>query len=197
MSSLQSQIESLLFIAIKPLSFKALQDKTTAKNKEMIEKAVLALEEKYNQEGSGINIQRIGEKVQMVTSSENTEMISDYVKDETTGDLTPASLETLTIIAYRGPVSKSEIELIRGVICTLILRNLLMRGLIEEKKDDSGLISLYSITFEFLKYLGINSVEELPDFKELNADENLQNLLHPEEVQESQKEEVSDTSKLK
>jgi segregation and condensation protein B len=197
MSVLQSQIESLLFISVRPLSYKVLQEKTGTKKKEDIIGALEGLKAKYNIEGSGVSIQHIDDKVQMVTAGENAELIGEYLKEETTGELTPASLETLTVIAYRGPISKTELELIRGVNCSLILKNLLMRGLIEESKDADGLISMYQITFDFLKYLGIREARELPEYESLNSDENLQKLLHPDEVQESEKEEVGDMSEIK
>ncbi len=195
MSSLQSHIESLLFIAIKPLTLKALQDITKASRKD-VEAVVEALATKHNTEASGIALQRIGDKVQMVTAPDNGQLISEYIKDEATGDLTPASLETLTVIAYRGPISKTELELIRGVNCTLILRNLLMRGLIEEQTDASGLMTTYQVTFEFLKYLGMTDTAQLPDYAALNDDKHLQELLNPQQAQEASAQTASDTSEL-
>lgn len=175
--ALATQIESLLFVSIRPLSVKELMDKTESKKKDEVENALVDLIKKYNTEGSGITIQRIDDKVQMVTSKDTSEMISEHLKSEVSGELTPASLETLTVIAYRGPISKSELELIRGVNCSMIIRNLLIRGLVEERKGAKDLVPSYQITFEFLRYLGLSDVKELPDFANLNSDENLKNLL--------------------
>jgi len=71
----------------------------------------------------------------MTTAKESSEIVEKFLKEELTGEMTRPQLETLTIIAYRGPMTKMEIEQIRGVNCSLILRNLLMRGLVEAKLD--------------------------------------------------------------
>ena len=81
------------------------------------------------------------------------------------------------MIAYKGPVTKPEIEQIRGVNCSLILRNLLLRGLIEETGSVGG-EARYSITIPFLQYLGVSSVKELPDYEGLNAHETLKAVLN-------------------
>lgn len=175
--NLAAKIESLLFISIRPLSVKELMERLEVKKKEEVEAAIDALMLKHNVEGSGIAIQKIEDKIQMVTSATNSQMVSDYLKEEVSGELTPASLETLTVIAYRGPITKPELELIRGVNCSLILRNLLIRGLVEEKKTSKDLVPSYQITFDFLRYLGLSEAKELPDFDKLNSDENLKNLL--------------------
>jgi len=173
MSNLKSKIESLLFISPRPLAIKKLGE-LVGKNKTEVETAIKELMEEYK--NRGLEIKRIGDKVQMMTSGENYKLAQDFVKDEITGELTKPSLETLTVIAYRGPVSKPELEMIRGVNCSLILRNLMMRGLIEEI-DDKERGELYQVTFDFLKHLDINDVAELPDYEKLNNDENLQKLL--------------------
>jgi len=195
MKNIQVIIESLLFISIKPLTSKNLIERTGAK-KEEVEQAIEAIMQKYNQEGYGVRIQKIDDKVQMVTAPESAELVKEFMKDETTGELTPASLETLTVIAYRGPINKHELELIRGVNCSLILRNLLMRGLIEEKKNADELLTTYQVTFDFLKYLGINETSELPDFNLLNSNDHLQQLLNPQAVQDELAESTPDTSTL-
>ena len=111
-----------------------------------------------------------------MTAPTTTAVAQEFVKEEMTGELTKPSLETLTVIAYRGPVSKPELELIRGVNCSLILRNLLIRGLIEEISDKQR-GRRYQITMDFLKFLGVSSPSELPKYQELNAAEMLQQLL--------------------
>ena len=93
------------------------------------------------------------------------------------GELTPPSVETLTIIAYRVPITKPAIEQIRGVNCSLILRNLLIRGLIEEHEDKQRLQNTYTISFEFLRHLGVDRVEDLPQYIELHADEIVQQFI--------------------
>ena len=176
MPSLKAQIESLLFITNQPLTLKRLASLVKAE-KEAVEKAVGELTADYKASERGIRLQRIADQVQMVTEAENARLVKDFIKEETTGELTRAALETLTIIAYRGPVSRAEIEQIRGVNCAVILRHLLIRGLIESFPDRKQMQSLDSITFDFLKFLGLNQQSELPDYGKLNSSESLAKIL--------------------
>ncbi|MBN1778963.1 MAG: SMC-Scp complex subunit ScpB [Candidatus Buchananbacteria bacterium] len=176
MADLKAKIESLLFITNQPLSVKRLIGLTKAEKTE-INKALDELMAEYNNKKGGLNLQKIGDQVQMVTSADNSKLVKDFIKEETTGDLTKASLETLTIIAYRGPVSRAEIEQIRGVNCSVILRNLAMRGLIDSNEDKTKMQIVYNITFDFLKFLGLNQQADLPDYEKLNSSQALQKLL--------------------
>ena len=181
MASLKSKIESLLFISNQPFSLKKLADLTKA-DKDKVNAAVEELIKDYNQSEKGIQIQKIGEKVQLATAGDNARMVKDYIKEETTGELSRAALETLTIIAYRGPVSRAEIEQIRGVNCAIILRHLLLRGLIEGRDDKKKMQMIYNITFDFLQFLGINEQSQLPDYEKLNSDEGLEKILDQSKI---------------
>lgn len=172
----QSRIESLLFIAGKPISVRKLAELTAAKEAEVRE-AAEALMTETNAEHRGVHVMKVGESYQMVTAPAASGLAKAFVKSEQAADLTRPSLETLTIIAYRGPVTKVELEQIRGVNCSLILRNLLIKGLVEPKEDRGKKTTVYEITFDFLRFLGLNRVEELPDYEKLNSDENLRKLL--------------------
>jgi len=174
--SLKSKIESLLFVSIRPLNIGKIAEMLEA-DKDEVKTALEELFVQYSDKEKGINIQKQADKYQMVTNAENGKIIRDFLKDETTGELTPASLETLTVIAYRGPIAKTELELLRGVNCSLILRNLLIRGLIEEKEDKKNMTTTYEISFDFMQHLGIKEAKELPDFDKLNSDENLLKFL--------------------
>ncbi|MBI5621519.1 SMC-Scp complex subunit ScpB [Candidatus Falkowbacteria bacterium] len=173
MSTLQSKLESLLFISPKPFGLKQLPDLVGA-DREAVGEALKTLMTEYAERG--IIIKKVDDKFQMMTSGDNYKLAQDFVREEITGELTRPSLETLTVIAYRGPVSKPELEMIRGVNCSMIIRNLLMRGLIEETEDKQRGY-LYQVTLDFLKFLGIQEARQLPDFDKLNNDENLQKLL--------------------
>lgn len=175
--SLASKLESILFIAGKPLSFKRLAALAGCKEKEVAE-AIIILKEKYNQEESGLQIMIDGKEAQFMTNPRNRALVTEYVKDETTGELTRPSLETLTIIAYRGPITKLEMEQIRGVNCSLILRNLMIRGLIKAEEDKTRADTVYSVSFDFLKFLGIREPSELPDYEKLRANDLLDRLLN-------------------
>jgi segregation and condensation protein B len=186
MPNLKSQIESLLYISNKPLTAAKLAELAGAE-KGAAEEALKALEEEYDKrENSGIRVLRQGDKVQMATSPDNAEIIQGFLKDEVAGELTRPSLETLTIVAYRGPISKAELEQIRGVNCSLILRNLMIKGLVESSEDKKMGVALYGVTFDFLRHLGISAVGELPDYEKLSQAETLDKLLNlPEREPES------------
>jgi len=177
------KIESLLFVASKPMSTRKIAD-LLGVDDEVVRTGIETLKQLYNTEERGIQIAQHGSSVQMVTSPFNAKVVADFLKDERSGELTRPSLEALTIIAYRGPLAKSEIDLIRGVNCSLILRNLLIRGLISSREDKERMVTLYEISFDFLRHLGIRDVHELPNFLELNKDEHLDRLLNPKKLTE-------------
>lgn len=180
MNELNSKIESILFLESKPLTIKKLA-KVCSVTEEEVQHAVAALQNEYTERKSGVTIVTEGDHVQCMTAPANAEFIRTYIKDETTGELTRPSLETLTIVAYRGPVAKSEIELIRGVNCSLILRNLMIRGLVEEVGETETGSPIYRTTVEFLRFLGVHSANELPDYADLNQNIHLQELLNAQQ----------------
>mgnify|MGYP001329826078 CR=1 FL=1 len=185
MSDLKSQIESLLFTASKPLSVAKIAELLEVSKPEAKE-ALNALTKQYADEKRGIQITKNLFSYQMTSSPDASKVIKKFLKDEISGELTPPSLEALTVIAYRGPLRKEEIEKIRGVNCSLILRNLLLRGLVEAhdgkelKKEKDSYISgetYYAVTFEFLRFLGLNETNQLPDYEKLRHNEGLEKLL--------------------
>ncbi|MCU0679561.1 MAG: SMC-Scp complex subunit ScpB [Planctomycetes bacterium] len=179
MDDLKSKIESLLFIAAKPLSLKQLSELTKKDIKE-VETAGEELVKKYKAGQTGIQIIQSGGKLQMVSAPENAKVIQEFIKDETTGELTRPSLEALTIIAYRGPIAKTDLDRIRGVNCSLIIRNLLLRGLVEAKFDKQKNETYYNVTFDFIRFLGVNDVKELPEYERLHQDDTIDRMLAAE-----------------
>lgn len=177
--SIKSQIESLLFISAKPMTAKNLADliKVTAKEVEAAGEELVA---EYQENKKGVQIIRNGASFQMVSSPENTKLVQEFIKDETTGDLSRPSLEALTIIAYRGPIAKLDLDRIRGVNCSLILRNLLIRGLIEADFNKTKNETYYRVTMDFVRFLGLNDLKELPDFEKLNQDDTIDRVLAPQ-----------------
>src|SRR3989344_1219792 len=173
---IKSQLESLLLVTSKPVSVAKLVEVLKAKPKE-VEESLKELAGQYNQSAGGIRLIRNNNSVQLASNPDNAELVKLYLKDDITGELTEPSLETLTIVAYRQSVSKAELEQIRGVNCSLILRNLMIRGLVAAEYDKTRAATVYSVTMDFLKHLGISSVIDLPDFEKLNSDENLGKLL--------------------
>ncbi len=163
----KSQLESILFVAIKPLTPKDLSNLIGVK----IDEVKAALEElvnDYKNSGRGLALISNNGQYQLTTSSENSSLVKDFLKDEINGELSQPSLEALTIIAYRGPISKLELEKIRGVNCSLIIRNLLLRGLIEEKFNKTKNENYYTVTNDFIRFLGLNSLSDLPEYEKLN-----------------------------
>ncbi|MCB9802738.1 SMC-Scp complex subunit ScpB [Candidatus Nomurabacteria bacterium] len=169
-------LESLLLALGKPIAKKELLTLFES-SKEELDQVIFELQEKYNKAESGIHLAINNEKIQFVTNPEYADFLREFFEDESSGELSKPSLETLTIIAYRQPISKEELEQIRGVNCSVILRNLMIRGLIESREEKNDLAAKYSVTLDFLRHLGIDSVEALPEFASLNSNENLEKLL--------------------
>ncbi|MFH0955668.1 MAG: SMC-Scp complex subunit ScpB [Candidatus Falkowbacteria bacterium] len=174
--SIKSKIESLLFISAKPMAASQLASLLKVDKKEIIKSADELLAD-YKAGQAGVQIIKDGSKYQMVSAPANAKIIQEFIKDETTGELSRPSLEALTIIAYRGPVSKIDLDRIRGVNCALILRNLLLRGLIDGKFDKKKNEIYYTATFDFIRFIGLNDIKELPDYKRLNQDDTIDKML--------------------
>lgn len=176
MQDLRSKIESVLFVSSTPLSRVRLAKMLDA-GKDEITQAIAVIKEKWNTDESGVFLIENGDDVQLMSRPENAEVVSTFLKDETSGELTRPALETLSIIAYRQPITKPELEQIRGVNCSLIVRNLLMRGLIEEKEDGTRMQVVYSVTVDFVRLLGLSSLEDLPEYQILRVHPFVQDML--------------------
>lgn len=174
--TLKRDLESLLFVAAHPLSVKKLAQ-LTKHEPAAVASALAELQQEYNRDEKGIQIQQSGQQFQFVSSPLAAKLVTEFLRDEQSGDLTDPAIETLTIIAYRGPLAKSELDQIRGVNCSLILRHLLIQGLVEMNEDKNEMVVKYSVTFDFLRFLGLRSIAELPDYEKLRHDENLRELL--------------------
>ena len=160
-----ASFEALLFIHGEPLSYKKIESVLGLKKGEA---EVLAAGFKKHLEEAGRGLQLISdkEKVQLATKPEFNKIVEDFVKDELTEDLSPASLEALAIVAYLGPISRAKLEYLRGVNSIVILRSLMIRGLVERLPDPehpSGF--LYRPTFELMKHLGLATKEDMPEYE--------------------------------
>lgn len=176
MDALQGQIESVLFVATKPMAIRQLARLIGSPEAE-VRKAVETLAQERNASETGIHVLLNEDAVQLVTNPAYAEIVQSFTEQELDPDLTRPSLETLTIVAYRGPVTKPEIEAIRGVNCSLILRNLLLRGLIVEKDDAIKMQPVYALSTDALRYFGVHRIEELPDYQELHTNARIEQLL--------------------
>lgn len=177
--SLFSQIESILFVASQPLSYSVIAKALDA-DVAVVQEVVEQLRLRYNTTESGLHVFVVDETVRLGTNPDNIEVVEKFTKDEVAGELTKAQLETLTVVAYRGPITRPELEQIRGVNCAIILRNLQIRGLVDERNDDQALAPVYVISFEAMRHLGITSVEELSEYDVLRAHPHLDNILSEE-----------------
>jgi len=166
MCMLKSRIETILFTTAKPVAIKKLSQILGASEDE-ISKRVEQMKEEYKSSGCGFRIVSDGKFVEFASAPENEKVATDFFKIETQGELSKAALETLAVVAYKSPVSKTDIEEIRGVNCSFSLRNLMIRGLIE--KNNKNGINYYKITLDLLKKFGIEKVEDLPEYKIWNT----------------------------
>lgn len=159
---LDAKIEALLLVAGKEGTTVARLARVLEASENEIEAALLMLEER--QQGRGIRIQRHRDRVRLVTAAEAADLVRAFLQVEGQARFSRAALETLAIIAYRQPISKPEIDRIRGVNSDAVLRRLLEMGLIEEvgRADAPGRPILYGTTPRFLEAFGLTSLEELP-----------------------------------
>ena len=174
---LKSAIESILFLSGEPVSLAKIA-KITGNDVSEVDQIVTGLQDEYAAAKRGIVILRKEQEVQMATDPENAQIIDQLVKSEIQENLSKAGLEVLSIIAYRGPITRVEVEAIRGVNCSFTVRSLMMRGLlerIENPKDNRGY--LYKISFDFLKKLGIDSIDKLPDYETLSKDDRIDSII--------------------
>lgn len=165
-------IESILLVAEKPVAIKELSACTGAMSSE-VQKALTELINEYKDRG--IKIIKKGEYFSLVTDPENAEAVSKFLNEELRHDLSEAAIETLSIITYKQPVTRIEIEEIRGVQSDQILRNLLIRGLVSEvgRKEAPGRPILYGTTMEFMQYFGFEDEEQIPKFEVPSTDQEL------------------------
>lgn len=173
-------IESLFFVSPKPLTIKEIAS-FLDKEKSEVEQALELLSSEYESSKRGIRIIESNKKYQMASAPDNAKLVQKFLQTEVSGELSPASLETLTIIAYRGPIKKKDLEKIRGINCSLILRNLLIRGLVEEKDAPEAEDREYSVSLEFMKFLGLSTLKDLPDYEKFNQNEQIDKLLSESE----------------
>lgn len=166
MKNIKSIIESILLVAEKPVSIKELATVTAVQMSE-IQKASSELIESYK--GKGIRIIKKGDLLHIVSSPENSDYIAKYLNEELRSDISKAALETLAIITYKQPVTRSEVEEIRGVNSDYLVRNLMIRGLVGEvgRKEAVGKPILYGTTVEFLQHFGLENEDQLPKMDDI------------------------------
>ncbi len=161
MTNLENKIESVLLFKNEPVSLVELS-KLLDVSRENLQLSISNLQKEYTDKG--IVIVTDGENISFGTHPGNSELIETLQKEEFSRELGRAGLETLSIVLYRGPISRREIDHIRGVNSGFILRNLLVRGLVE-RTDVAGERSFsYKPTLKLLEHLGVTRIEDLPEY---------------------------------
>lgn len=160
---LGAAIESLLFVSGRPLELVELR-KLLDVDDQRLSSALHALKQNLDSQERGIRLQTLGEKVQLVTAPENARYVAALLGLPITAKLTPAALETLAVIAYRQPLTRGQIEAIRGVNSDRALASLLQHGLVAEvgRAQTIGRPALFATTSEFLQQFGLTSLDQLP-----------------------------------
>src|SRR3990167_1203864 len=162
----EKEIEAILFWKGEPISIKKLAEILKVKEEE-IKNAIFNL--KRSLENRGIVLLETGHEVTLGTTPEYSSLIENLQKEELNKEFSKASLETLSIVLYKNGATRAEIDYIRGVNSTFTLRALAVRGLVERILDPKDARRyLYRPSFDLLSYMGIKSIEELPDYGEIN-----------------------------
>ncbi len=163
--SLEACLEALLFVAASPVTLAQLAEALGHKSQE-IETGLRNLEKSYA-EGRGLRLQWHVGRVQLTTAPDLANRVEKFLGLEATARLSRAALETLTIIAYRQPITRPNIDAVRGVNSDGVLKSLLSKGLVQEvgRSEGPGRPILYSTTSDFLQHFGLTSLQDLPSFE--------------------------------
>jgi len=165
--TIETNIEAILFWKGEPVTIKEIT-KILDSDKATVEQGIETL--KNSLTGRGITLVQNGDEVMLYTSPEKSELIKKLTKDELSREVSKAAVEVLSLIMYRGPISRRDIDYVRGVNSSFIIRNLLVRGLIERSEGKDARSFVYQPTFELLAHLGVSRKEDLPDFAAVQRD---------------------------
>ena len=168
--SIKSALESMMFTWGEPLPAKQAADVLDISKDEAVEH-FRALADEYEQEGRGIVIREVNGAFQFVTREENADYVRRLCTPIKSKKLTQSALEVLAIIAYKQPVTKGEMEAIRGIKCDRVVEGLASKGLIQEvgRSNAIGRPILYGTTDTFLKNFGFTSLKELPEIEDIES----------------------------
>lgn len=179
MHHLDPHIEALIFVSDHPLTIGDIMDTLKISlqvdfSEQDILDAIARLLEKYQQEGFAIEIVEISDGYRFMTKGSYHTTIGNYLKISNKKKLTKSAMETLSIIAYRQPLAKSEMEEIRGVNCDYTVQKLMEKDLIEivGRSDGPGRPLLYGTSTKFMDYFGLKSITDLPKMKEVRPEIN-------------------------
>lgn len=165
---IKSIIESLLFVSEKPLMLEQIKDVLEGVDIVSIRQLITELKSEYQTRASGMDIVEVAGGFQMCTTSSCAPYLKKFYKIKHAEKLTMPTLETLAIVAYKQPVTRIEIESIRGVNVDGVIKSLTDKGLIRiaGRRDTPGRPFVYGTTRQFLEYFGLKSLDELPKIEE-------------------------------
>lgn len=168
--TIKSALESMMFVWGQPLDVKTCADILNISKEDTLQ-YFLELQEEYEQEGRGIVIRQVNKSFQFVTRAENAEFIERLCTPVKVKRLSQSALEVLAIIAYKQPVTKGEIDAIRGVKCDRVIDGLVKKDLVMVKGRSEGIGRplLYGTTESFLKNFGFTSLKELPEIEDIEG----------------------------
>jgi segregation and condensation protein B len=163
MDRLVTAAESVLFVAGRPLEYTELR-KLLDTDDTRLTRVLDTLSAQLENQGRGVRVQRLGSQVQLVTAPENARYIAALLGLPMTAKLTTAAMETLAVISYRQPMTRAQIEAVRGVNSDRALASLIQHGLVAEvgRAQTVGRPALFATTAEFLQQFGLTSLTELP-----------------------------------
>lgn len=165
--NLDAQIEAILFYKAESLSEEKLGELLHVSREEIV-RGIEVLSARLA--GTGLTLMRNGNEVMLRVAPEESVLVERIAKEELSREIGKAGIETLAVVLYRGPITRSEIDYIRGVNSAFILRSLMIRGLVERSAPEGGGRSpLYGPTFELLSHLGVAKIEDLPDYDATRA----------------------------
>jgi segregation and condensation protein B len=191
---LDAQIEGILFWKGEPVRVKKLSQILSATENDILT-ALEILKQKLD--GRGMILIFKEDEVMLGTAPQMSAVMETLTKEELMKDLGKAGLETISIILYKGPISRAEIDYIRGVQSNFILRNLLVRGLIEKvTKPDDQRSFLYKPSFELLSYLGLSKIEDAPEYAKVKKEFEIINEQASKEEETAQKDLDDETQKI-
>ena len=171
-SDIKSAIESMLFVSGEPLALRELSNNLELKEKN-VEEILSEMANEYEDKSRGIRLISINGAYQLVTKSENSDFVQKLLKKNKKHSLSQASIESLAIIAYKQPITRIDIDEIRGVKSESAIQKLVEKGLIKDigRLEVPGRPILYGTTDEFLRQFGLETLKELPSLDLYNDEE--------------------------
>ncbi len=154
-------LEAILFLHGEPVS-RVMLGRLLQLSEQQVLEVISSLKEELQRTGRGLMLMEKGGEYMLITKPQFSIFLESFVKDSLREDLTPSAVETLSLVAYFGPITRAQIDYIRGVNSSFMLRNLLVRGLIE--RTSKGNAYVYEVTAQFLAHMGLSHISDLPQY---------------------------------